>query len=329
MVEARAVKITGKGGVEALSLGTLQVRDPGPGEVRVAVAAAGLNRADILQRRGFYPAPPGAPADVPGLEYAGTVEAVGDGVGERAVGDRVMGIAGGGGMSTHIVVHARETIAVPGNMDLSEAAAIPEVFLTAYDALFLQGDFGMGQTVLLHAVGSGIGTAAVQLVRAVGGRSLGTSRTGDKLERCEALGLDHGILVTDKRFADAVREATAGAGVDVALDTIGAAYLAENLKALSPRGRLVIIGLMGGATGEIPLGLVLQKRLRIQGTVLRSRPLEEKASLARRFEAEVLPLFERGLLKPVVDRVMPMKDIAAAHIRMEGNESFGKIVMAW
>jgi putative PIG3 family NAD(P)H quinone oxidoreductase len=329
MLEARAVKITDKGGVEALSLGTLQVRDPGPGEVRVAVAAAGLNRADILQRRGFYPAPPGAPADVPGLEFAGTVEALGDGVTERAVGDRVMGIAGGGGMATHIVVHARETIAVPDGMELADAAAIPEVFLTAYDALFLQGDFGMGQTALLHAVGSGIGTAAVQLVRAVGGRSLGTSRTADKLERCAALGLDHGLLVTDKRFADAVRDTTGGAGADVALDTIGAAYLAENLKALSPRGRLVIIGLMGGATGEIPLGLVLQKRLRIQGTVLRSRPLEEKAALAQRFEAEVLPLFDRGLLKPVLDRVMPMNDIAEAHTRMESNESFGKIVMAW
>jgi NADPH2:quinone reductase len=189
MIEARAVKIVGKGEVDTLTLGTLSVREPGPGEVRVQVAAAGLNRADVLQRRGFYPAPPGVPVDVPGLEYAGTVEQVGEGVRELAVGDRVMGIVSGGAMATHLVVHAREAMRVPDNLSLTEAAALPEVFLTAYDALFAQGRLGVGQCVLVHSVGSGVGTAALQLGLCASAQVLGTSRTQDKLERCKALGL--------------------------------------------------------------------------------------------------------------------------------------------
>lgn len=331
MTKARAVIIEGRGDVDVLRLAELPFREPGPGELLIEVAAAGLNRADVLQRRGFYPAPPGAPANVPGLEYAGTVATVGDGVTELVAGDRVMGIVGGGGMASHLVVHAREAIRVPDGMSLTDAAAIPEVFLTAYDALFVQAALGMGQTVLLHSIGSGVGTAALQLARAVSARVLGTSRTQDKLQRCEPLGLaaGDGILVSDKRFAARVAELTAGRGVDVILDTVGATYLSENLEALASRGALVVIGLMGGASAEVALGALLQKRARVQGSVLRSRPLEEKAALAQAFARAALPLFASGALKPVVDSVLPMAEIREAHRRMEQNETFGKIVLSW
>lgn len=329
MVLAKAVTIEGKGGPEVLSIGELQVRDPGPGELLVQVAAAGLNRADTLQRRGFYPAPPGAPAQVPGLEYAGTVRAIGEGVTEYAVGDRVMGIVAGGGMATHLTVHAREAIAVPEAMTLTDAAAVPEVFLTAYDALNLQGGMSMGNTVLLHAVGSGIGTAAMQLAAATGASVIGTSRSADKLERCAKLGALTPIHVQDKSFAKQVLEATGGAGVDLVLDVVGAAYLADNVKALRPGGHIVVIGLLGGAMAELPMGLLLAKRASITGTVLRSRPLEEKASLAQSFSRAVLPLFTLGQLSPVIDKVIPMEEIGAAHAYMESNQSFGKVVMTW
>ena len=331
MIEAKAVLIEGKGDVDVLKLGTIQLRDPGPSEVLVEVKAAGLNRADTLQRRGFYPAPPGAPANVPGLEYAGVIAALGPGVRELAVGDQVMGIVAGGGMASHVVVHEREAIRVPAALAIGDAAAIPEVFLTAYDALFPQAELSLGENLLVHAIGSGVGTAALQLARATGARPLGTSRTADKLERCLPLGLakDDGLLVDDKRFAQRVLERTGNRGADVILDSIGAAYLGENVSALAHRGRVVVIGMMGGGTGELPLAPLLAKRACIMGSVLRARPLEEKATLAQSFARDVMPLFERGLLRPVVDCVLPMREIAEAHRRMEKNDSFGKIVLAW
>jgi putative PIG3 family NAD(P)H quinone oxidoreductase len=331
MVKARAVVIEGKGEVDVLRIGEIAVRDPGPGELLIEVAAAGLNRADVLQRRGFYPAPAGVPANVPGLEYAGTVAELGAGVTDLAKGDRVMGIVAGGGMASHVVVHSREAIRVPEGMALADAAAIPEVFLTAFDALFAQAWLGMGQTVLVHSVGSGVGTAALQLARAVSARALGTSRTQDKLDRCKPLGLatEDAILVSDKRFAAQVAERTGGRGADVILDTVGAAYLSDNLAALATRGTLVVIGLMGGASAELALGALLQKRAHVVGSVLRSRPLEEKAALAQAFARAALPLFARGALTPVVDSVLPMSEVQQAHRRMEQNDTFGKIVLSW
>jgi NADPH2:quinone reductase len=328
-IEARAVKITGKGELEALSIGTLAVPDPGPGEIRVAVAAAGLNRADIMQRRGFYAAPEGTVQDVPGLEYAGRVEALGAGVRDFAVGDAVMGIVAGGGMASHLCVHAREAMRVPAGMPLEEAAAIPEVFLTAYDAIFLQARLGMSELLLVHAIGSGIGTAALQLAHAAGAEVVGTSRTQDKLERCRALGLRHGLLVSDKQFANALAQCSGGRLADVILDTVGAAYLNENVAALAPRGRMVVIGLLGGAKGELPLGALVYKRAQIFGSVLRSRPLEEKIALAQSFTQHALPLFAQGKLKAVVERVLPASEIRAAHEHMESNASFGKIVLSF
>ncbi len=327
MPRARAVRIREPGGPDVLALGEIDVRDPGPSEILVAVRAAGLNRADTLQRRGFYPAPPGAPADVPGLEYAGVVEAVGEGVRDHAVGDRVMGIVAGGGMASYLVTHEREAIRIPESMDFETAGAIPEVWLTAYDALFRQARVGLGTRVLLHAVASGVGTAATQLVKRAGGVTLGTSRTADKLERVEPLGLDHAIHVSDGTFADAVKEAAGGA--DVIIDTVGAAYLAENAAALAAQGTMVILGLMGGVSGELPLGLVLRKRLHIVGSVLRARPLEEKAALAQAFSAAVLPSLADGTLEAVVDDALPIEEVAEAHRRMDENRTFGKLVLTF
>jgi NADPH:quinone reductase-like Zn-dependent oxidoreductase len=244
-------------------------------------------------------------------------------------GERVMGIVAGGAMATHVVVHEREAMPVPSTLSLTDAGAIPEVFLTAYDALFLQAGLKTGETMLVHAVGSGIGTAAIQLARAISATSVGTSRTADKLARCAKLGLDIGVVTSDKTFAKSITERTGGRGVDVILDTVGASYLGENVHALAPRGRIVVIGLLGGVAGELPLGALLAKRASITGSVLRSRPLEEKATLAQAATAALIPLFERGALVPVIDRVMPMTEIRAAHEYLESNQSFGKVVMTW
>jgi len=327
MPTARAVRIREPGGPEVLELGTLEVPEPGPGQVSVDVVASALNRADLLQRMGRYPAPPGVPADVPGLEYAGRVATLGPGVRSFAVGDPVMGIIAGGGQATRAVVHERELIPVPEGMPLAQAAAIPEAFLTAYDALFLQAELTAGERVLIHAVASGVGTAALQLAAVAGARVLGTSRTPAKLERCAELASVSAIHVQEGRFADAVIEETGRA--EVILDLIGAAYLEENLRALGTLGRLVVIGLMGGAKATLPMGRLLVGRHRIMGSVLRARPLEEKAALAAVFASRVVPLFETGALKPVVDRVVPMEEVADAHAAMERNETFGKWVLRW
>jgi NADPH:quinone reductase-like Zn-dependent oxidoreductase len=235
-------------------------------------------------------------------------------------------------MSTHLVVHEREAIRVPAGLALSHAAAVPEAFLTAYDALFEQAQLAMGERVLIHAVGGGVGTAALQLVRLAGAHPIGTSRTEDKLDRCAELGLAHGIVVDGAapRFAERVRELTQDRGADVVLDLVGAAYLGENVDALTPLGRMVVVGLLAGASAELSLAKLLQKRLRIFGTVLRSRPLEEKAALAQRFARRMAPFFAAGGgLSPVVDAVLPMSEVQAAHARMERNETFGKIVLTW
>ncbi len=293
------------------------------------MAAAGLNRADVLQRKGMYPAPPGEVPDVPGLEYAGTVAALGPGVSRVAVGDRVMGIVGGGGMSTHLVVPEDELVPVPEGLGLVEAAAVPEVFFTAYDALFEQGGLVMGEHLLLHSVGSGVGTAALQLALAAGAQVIGTSRTQEKLDRCKELGLDKGVLVEEGRFDESVLEHTGGAGVHVIIDTIGAAYFEENLRCAAPRGRLVLLGLLGGASGTVPLGMLLTKRLTVVGSVLRSRTHLEKAALAATFTEKVVPLLGSGKLRPVVGEIFAMADVAKAHELMETNKSFGKLVLRW
>jgi NADPH:quinone reductase len=327
--EMLAVVITRPGGPEVLATQHRPVPEPGPGEILVRVQGSALNRADLLQRRGSYPAPPGAPADIPGLEYVGEVEAVGEGSGLWAVGNRVMGIVGGGGHAQYLVVHERQAIRIPQNLTWEEAAAIPEAFLTAYDALFRQLDLKMGERVLIHAVGSGVGTAALQLARAAGAEVIGTSRTPDKLRKAEELGLEIGIDTSREDLAEAVNQATYGSGAHALLDLVGGKLLEVSLRVLASRGRALVVGTIGGAKAEIDLGLLLRRRIQLSGTVLRSRPLEEKISLAREFSSAVLPLFSSGRIRPVVDSVFTFSEIRKAHERMESNESFGKIVLTW
>ena len=328
MLKAKAIRIREPGGPDVLEVGEIELSVPGPSQVLVEVAAAGLNRADCLQRRGFYPAPPGVPADVPGLEFAGVVESVGDAISAWKPGDRVMGIVGGGSMATRVVTEAAELMPVPKGLSLEEAAAVPEVFLTAYDAIVLQGGLQAGQTVLLHAVASGVGTAAIQIASALGATTVGTSRTAHKLPRCTDLGLTHAVLVEDGQFADTVLAAVPE-GANVVLDTIGAAYLSQNVKVIAKKGRIIVIGLMGGAKGELALGALLAKRASIHGSVLRSRSAVEKADLTKSFTDEMLGRFATGDLKPIIDDVLPMTDVQAAHTRMDANETFGKLVLSW
>lgn len=328
MLKAKAIRIREPGGPEVLDLDEIELSSPGPSQVLVEVAASGLNRADCLQRRGFYPAPPGVLADVPGLEFAGVVEAVGDSVSEWKPGDRVMGIVGGGSMATRLLTEGAELMRVPDGMSLEDAAAVPEAFLTAYDAVVLQGGLKGGQTVLYHAVASGVGTAGIQIAKALGAASVGTSRTAHKLSRCTELGLTHAVLVEDGKFADTVLAAVPR-GVDVILDTVGAAYLSQNVKVIAKQGRIIVIGLMGGVKAELALGALLAKRASIHGSVLRSRTPSEKAQLTKSFTDEMLSLFSSGRLTPIVDDVLDMKDIRAAHERMDQNETFGKLVLRW
>lgn len=325
----RALVITRPGGAEVLEVQNRPAPEPGPGEIRVRVHASALNRADILQRLGRYPAPPGAPADVPGLEYAGEVDAVGEGAGLWAVGNRVMGIVGGGGHAEQVVVHEREAIRIPQNLDWEEAAAVPEAFLTAYDALFRQLDLTVGERLLILAVGSGVGTAAVQLATAAGATVIGTSRTAGKLVRAKELGLDTGVDTSAEDLAEAVNQATYGSGVHAVLDLVGGRLLEASLRVVALRGRVAAVGTTGGSKVEVDLGLLLRRRIHLFGTVLRSRPLEEKIALAREFSTAVLPLFSSGRVRPVVDCVIGFDQVRKAHARMEGNESFGKIVLKW
>ena len=325
----RAMVIERSGGPEVLAEAKRPRPEPGPGEVRVRVRASALNRADVLQRLGRYPPPAGAPQDIPGLEYAGEVEAVGPGAGLWAVGNRVMGLVPGGGHAEYVVVHEREAVRVPKSLGWEEAAAIPEAFMTAFDALFVRLDLKVGECLLIHAVGSGVGTAAVQLAHAAGATVIGTSRTAEKLEQAEVLGMDVGIHVEGGRFGREELEGCAESGVHAVLDLVGAAYYPENIQLLTEGGRIVVVGTVSGQRVEMDLGALMRRRIQLTGTVLRSRPLEEKIALARQFSKRVLPLLSSGRVRPVVDCVYPFTEIRDAHRYMESNRSFGKIVLRW
>jgi putative PIG3 family NAD(P)H quinone oxidoreductase len=301
--------------------------------VRVRVHAAGLNRADILQRLGHYPAPPGYPQNIPGMEFAGEVESIGDAVRAWKIGDRVFGITAGGAQAELVVVPESNLARVPADLDWVKAGSMPEVFITAHDALFTRAGLHMGERVLIHAAASGVGTAAIQVAHAAGATVYGTSRTADKLQRIHELnlGLDKSVAVGGQpsNCVEAVQKWTSGAGVDVILDLVGGNYLAANLEALALRGRLICVGTMAGAKSEIDLGLLLRKRATIIGTMLRGRSIEEKAEATRLFASSVLPLVSRGAIRPVIDRVYPANEIRDAHERMESNASFGKIVLTF
>jgi putative PIG3 family NAD(P)H quinone oxidoreductase len=329
----KAIVYAGAGDAGVIQLKDAPTPEPGAGQIRVRVHASALNRADILQRKGRYPAPPGWPADIPGLEYAGEVELLGAGVTRWHVGDRVMGLVGGGGHAEYVVVNADEGIAIPAGMDLAEAAAIPEAFLTAWDALTARGRLQGGERVLIHAVGSGVGTAAVQLAKRLGAVTAGTSRSAGKLEQVRGLGLDEAIDTSAGGF-----RAKLAAPVDVILDVLGGPAFAENLDALNPRGRMVMLGFLQGAA--IPAGAdhgrpllepILRKRLEIIGSVMRSRPAAERAAVAGDFAARVIPWLEGAAppVRPVIGARYPMAAIAEAHAAMEADRVLGKIVMTW
>ncbi len=326
----KAVVITAFGGPEVLKIREVETPLARGGElVRVRVKAAALNRADLLQRRGLYPAPPGYPPDIPGMEFAGEVDETGESVTQWKKGQRVFGITGGGAQAEYVVVPANHLAEVPANLDWIQAAAVPEVFITAHDALFTRGNARAGEAVLVHAVGSGVGTAAVQLAHARGIRTFGTSRTTDKLERAKPYGLETGIAVAHdpQSFVTAIKAATDGRGVDVIIDLVGAAYFEANLAALAPKGRLVLVGTPSGAKTTLDIATVMGKRLTIVGTVLRARSNDEKAEATRLFAEQVLPLLAASTVKPIVDSVFSMKDVARAHERLESNETFGKVVI--
>ena len=323
----RAAVISEPGDPDVFEIRELPDPEPGPEEILVSVHASALNRADLMQRRGGYPAPPGIRGDVPGLEMAGVVEAVGDRVTAWEVGDRVMALLGGAGYASKVTVHERQVMAVPEGLGFDEAAAIPEVYLTAFDALFQHCELLPGEAVLVHAAGSGVGTAAVQLASVSGCRVYGTAGSEEKLAKAADLGLDVGINYNDSDFAEVIADDTGGSGVNVILDVIGAPYWERNLASLAVRGRMVLVGTMGGGRLETNLGLLMGKRLRVHGTVLRARPLEEKAALTQTFARRHLDHFASGRLVSVVDRVYPLEEVGDAHRYMESNANFGKIVL--
>lgn len=323
----QAITHAAVGDVSVLKLKEVPNPEPGPEQIRVRVRAAGLNRADILQRKGRYPAPPGWPADIPGLEYAGEVESLGSGSRRWRVGDRVMGLVGGGAQAEYVVVHQNETMAIPSGLSFTQAAAIPEAFLTAWDALVTRGKLQSGERVLIHAVGSGIGTAAVQLAKRIGATTVGTSRSPTKLEQAKAIGLDEAIDTTAGGFVQRLF-----APVNVILDVLGGPALGENLEALAPRGRLVMLGFLQGPQAELSMDPMLRKRLEIIGSVMRTRLLAERIPLVSEFSARVAPWFTDSTgkpIRPIVGATYPFASIAEAHAVMEEDRNFGKIVLVW
>ncbi|MCU1345270.1 MAG: putative quinone oxidoreductase [Acidimicrobiia bacterium] len=318
----RAVVIDTFGGPEVLRIVELSDPAPGPEEVLVEVVATALNRADLLQRRGHYPGPPEA-RDIPGMEFSGRVVALGERASRWSVGDSVMGIVGGGAYAEKLVIHERQAIAVPSAVAVADAAAIPEVFITAWDAMVVQGGLTSGRHALVHAGASGVGTAAIQLAAALGARVAVTASAG-KLDRCRALGAD---LATERSPADWAAEIAkwAPAGVDVVLDVVG--EVAKNVAVLRVGGRIVQVGAMGPSKDPFSVASLIPKRASIIGTSLRPRPLEEKIAVSRRFETEIVPLFADGRLKPIIDCRYPLSQIVDAHRHMESNSNVGKILI--
>ena len=324
----RAVVIEQPGGPDVLRLA--EVDDPpapGPGDVVLDVAATAVNRADLAQREGRYPPPPGAPP-YPGLECSGRVRAVGTGVREPAVGDEVCALLAGGGYAEQVLVPAGQVMPLPVGVDLVTAAALPEVACTTWSNLFMLAGLQPGEVLLVHGGASGIGTMAIQLARAAGARVLVTAGSPEKLRRCRELGADVGIDYRDEDFVTRVREETGGHGADVVLDNMGASYLGRNLDVLAPNGRLAVIGMQGGTRAEIDLGRMLRKRVALIVTSLRARPPEEKAAICRSVVEHVWPLVAAGDVRPVVDRVLPLTEAAEAQRVVEASVHVGKVLLA-
>ncbi|MFM1789985.1 MAG: hypothetical protein RLZZ526_312 [Actinomycetota bacterium] len=322
----RAVVLRQHGGPEVLAVSESPDPVAAPEEVLVRVHATALNRADLLQRMGMYPNPFPADDEIPGLEFAGEVVSCGARVAMWKPGDRIMGIVSGGAYAEKLVIHERQAMAVPEGMSWTDAAAIPEVFITAWDALVVQGGLTSGRWAMVHAGASGVGTAAIQICRAIGARIVVTCSAG-KVQACRDLGADVVVDYGSRDFVEEARTATGGAGVDVVLDVIGGEYVEKNIAALAVKGRIIQVGVMAGKPLPFNVGLLLGKRASITGTVLRARPTEEKIAISRQFAAEMLPLFTTGSMRPVVDSVYPFEKIADAHVHMANNANVGKIVV--
>lgn len=321
-----AIVVEQPGGPEALVWTEVPDPEAGPGEVVVEVVASAVNRADLLQRKGHYPPPPGAPP-YPGLECSGRVASVGEGVLDWAVGDPCVALLAGGGYAERVVVPAGQLMPVPPGLDVVAAAALPEVACTVWSNVVIDAGLRAGEVLLVHGGAGGIGTFAIQAGVALGARVAVTAGSADKLARCRELGADILVSYRDEDFVTAVREATDGHGADVVLDNMGAAYLARNVDVLATGGRLQVIGLQGGTKGELDLGVLMAKRAQVRGTTLRARPVAEKAEICRRVAAEAWPLVAAGLIRPVVDRVLPMPAAAKAHRAVEASDHVGKVLL--
>ena len=326
----KAVVITHFGGPEVLEIRDVPAPQPEPDEVLVRVHGTGLNRADLLQRAGRYAAPADAAQNIPGLEFAGEVAELGRNARRWQKGDRVMGLIGGGAHAEFVTAHQDALAAVPANLDWPAAGGVPEVFMTAHDAL-RQAQFKAGENVLIHAVGSGVGLAATQLVRALGGRAFGTSRTPDKIERAKPFGLESGYSVPEPSaltgLAKFAEDVTGGHGFDVVLDLNGGPYFAASLEAMALKGRIILIGGVAGGKADVDLYQILRKRLHVIGTVMRARSLPEKIATTNAFAEAVVPLLAKGSVQPVIDSVFRLEQIQDAHRRLESNETFGKVVL--
>lgn len=325
----KAAWIAAFGGPEVLEIRDTARPQPGREDVLVRVHASALNRADLLQRQGKYPPPAGYPAEIPGIEFAGEIAETGSAVRKWKTGQRVFGLIGGGAHAEYIATHQDLVAEIPDNLDWPSAAAVPEAFITAHDALWIQAGLRPGETVLVNAVGSGVGLAAVQLVRAIQAVPYGTSRTASKLDQAKEYGMEDGLVVRDN-FDDllaAMEQITRGRGVNVMLDLVGGPYVKAGQKLLAVKGRMILVGTMGGSSYELESRYVMSKRLEIRGTVLRARSLEEKIRATQSFAAEVVPLLASGVLRPVIDSTFALEDIADAHRRLESNHSTGKVVI--
>jgi putative PIG3 family NAD(P)H quinone oxidoreductase len=322
----RAVTVPAPGGPEALVLADVDDPQPQPGEVLVDVVATAVNRADVLQRKGFYDPPPGT-SPYPGLECSGRVAALGEGVAGWAVGDEVCALLTGGGYAEQVSVPSGQLLPVPAGLSLLEAAALPEVVCTVWSNVFQLAALDPGEVFLVHGGTSGIGTMAVQLASRHGARVFCTVGTEEKAARAVELGAERAVLYRDEDFVDVVRSATDGAGADVVLDNMGAKYLARNVTVLATGGRLVVIGLQGGTKAELDLGRLLSKRASVHATALRARPVHEKAAIVEAVLAGVWPAIEAGEVRPVVDRVLPIDEVAEAHRVVEASEHVGKVVL--
>jgi NADPH2:quinone reductase len=324
----KAVFITEPGGPEVLQVREVDAPEPGPGELLIDVVAAGVNRADVQQRRGFYPPPPGA-SEIPGLEVSGRIAGFGPEVTRPfAVGDRVVALLAGGGYAEKVAVPAEQVVRIPEGVDLVTAAALPETAATVYSNLFMTAQLAPGELLLVHGATGGIGTMAVQMAKAFGARVAATAGTEEKVSTARAfLGVDVAINYREQDFVEAVREASGGRGADVILDVVGAKYLERNVEALAPYGRLVVIGLQGGAKAELNLGTLLSKRAAVIATALRPRPVSEKGAIMAAVKDHVWPLVTDGRIKPLVDKAFPLAQVSAAHEYFDSGEHVGKILL--